>query len=641
MRDDNRSTRTNGRRYASRGWMLLPAAIVILTAVLYIAGIRHNPPGYYIDESSISFNAHLIAQDGKDEHGESFPLFFRAFGEYKNPVYIYLLAAVYRFTGPSPTAARLLSAFLLYLSALVLGLLALRLSKRRDVALLVLFTALLTPWFFELSRVVLEVAVYPLLLGLFLLSLQRAGKLSRWSWLDACVLGVLLALLTYSYSIGRLFAPLLALGLLFFLSRVEWRSIGKVWLLYALLLAPLFIFSWRHPHALTSRFQIVTYSTADSSYLQLGWEFVKHYLGNFNPWRMVVKGDPNSRQVAAIYGLGQILAATFALALFGLAVIWREFRRDPWWRFVVYGLAVCAIPASLTKDYFHILRLAPMPVFILVLCVPALTWLLAHQASRGWRFAFFAAVGLTLLQAALFQWQYHAYGDSPARAQLFDACYPAKILAPALAQPARPIYLADAEPIPGYIQAFWYSTLQHRSLDAFQKLAPDQSAPAGGVVITTENIRPRCVQLAQVEPYTLCRIEGEPQRQLTPGIMRVELRATNAPAIAKVKEKLKLRVLVTNRSEVAWLARERGAAPLQLYLGNHWLDESGREVVHDDGRAPLIRNLQPGETEELELIVNAPAVSGNYLLELDMLQEGVAWFATAGSASVRLPIKIE
>jgi 4-amino-4-deoxy-L-arabinose transferase-like glycosyltransferase len=624
-----------------RGWTLLVALIIVLTATLYVANIRDNPPGFYIDESSIAFNAHLIAQTGKDEHGESFPLFFRAFGEYKNPVYIYLLAAVFRITGPNILAARLLSAFLLYASALVLGLLAARLSGSRAVGLIVLITALMTPWFFELSRIVLEVALYPLILSVFLLNLRRLTRVKRWSWLDAGSIAVLLALLTYSYSIGRMFAPLLALGLLFYLPCVKWVSIRRVWLLYALLLVPLLLFQLRHPTALASRFHIITYSTADSSYAGLAWEFVKHYVGNFNPWRMVVRGDPNNRQVAAIYGLGQVLAATFVLALFGLVVIWRESRRDPWWRFVVYGLAVCAVPAALTRDYFHILRLAPMPVFLVLLCVPALSWLVAHQTKRVWRFAFVAAVILTLVQGALFQWQYRNYGRSPYRAQLFDADYPARILSPALAQSSRPIYLADAEPIPSYIQSFWYATLQGHSLIAFKRLSLDALAPAGSVVITTEDIRPRCRELAQVEPYTLCRMEGEPQRQLSASMMRAELRAINPPASAKAQQKFTLHISATNRSGVLWLARERGAAPMQLYLGNHWLDTTGREVIHDDGRAPLIRNLRPGEEVELDLIVNAPKLAGNYILELDMLQEGVSWFASQGSSTVRLPIKVE
>ena len=198
--------------------------VLVFGAALYAANIRNNPPGDYIDESSISFNAHLIAQTGKDEQGESFPLFFRAFGEYKNPIYIYLLAALYRITGPSILTARLFSAFLLYLSALVMGLLAARLSGRREIGLFILVTALLTPWFFELSRSVLEVAVYPLLLSIFLLNLRRVADATNWSWFQARI-AVLLALLTYSYSIGRLFAPLLALGLLFFLPRVKWASL--------------------------------------------------------------------------------------------------------------------------------------------------------------------------------------------------------------------------------------------------------------------------------------------------------------------------------------------------------------------------------------------------------------------------------
>ncbi|MFN2499239.1 MAG: hypothetical protein ABR557_09155 [Pyrinomonadaceae bacterium] len=624
-----------------RGWVLLLALILIVAAVLYVVNIRNNPPGFYIDESSIAFNAQLIAETGKDEHGESFPLFFRAFGEYKNPIYIYLLAIVYRITGPSIVAARVLSAFLLYASALLMGLLAARLSGRRNIGLLISITALLTPWFFELSRVVLEVAVYPLILLVFLLSLRRVAHATDWSWLNAGTIAATLALLTYSYSIGRLFAPVLALGLIFFLPQVKWRSLGRVWLLYALLLLPLFVFHWQHPNALAGRFHIITYSTADSSYQELAWEFIKHYAGNFNPWRLVVRGDPNNRQVAAIYGVGQILVATFVLALFSLVVIWREFRRDPWWRFIVYGLAVCAVPASLTKDYFHILRLAAMPVFVVLLCVPALSWLVKHQTKRAWRLAFAAAVTLTLLQGALFQWQYRTYGRSSYRAQLFDADYPGRILWPAIAQSSRPIYLADAEPIPGYIQAFWHSTLNGYPLTAFKRLPPDTPAPAGSVVITTEDIRPRCVQLTQVEPYTLCRMQGEPQRQLPPSVMRAELRAINEPASVKVKQQVTLRVAVTNRSDVTWLARERAAAPLQLYLGNHWLDAAGRDLVHDDGRASLTRNLAPGETMELKLVVNAPKLAGNYILELDMLQEGVSWFATQGSPTVRLPIKIE
>src|SRR6266508_4083493 len=143
--------------------------------VLYARGASTNPAGFYIDESSIAYNAYLISQTGHDEHGEAWPLYFRAFGDYKNPVYIYLLAAIFRVTGPGILAARLFSAMMGLVAALLIGLLAWRITKRRSIALLMIVMALLTPWLFELSRVAIEVAMYPLAVALFLLCVQRAS----------------------------------------------------------------------------------------------------------------------------------------------------------------------------------------------------------------------------------------------------------------------------------------------------------------------------------------------------------------------------------------------------------------------------------------------------------------------------------
>src|SRR3954470_24300729 len=106
------------------------AAACALAFALYAWGVPANPPGFYIDESSIAYNALTISRTGADEYGESFPLYFRAFCDYKNPVYVYTLAALFRLTGPSITAACLLSATLGALAALLLGLLAVRLTGR-------------------------------------------------------------------------------------------------------------------------------------------------------------------------------------------------------------------------------------------------------------------------------------------------------------------------------------------------------------------------------------------------------------------------------------------------------------------------------------------------------------------------------
>ena len=89
-----------------------------------------------------------------------------------------------------------------------------------------------------------------------------------------------------------------------------------------------------------------------------------------------------------------------------------------------------------------------------------------------------------------------------------------------------------------------------------------------------------------------------------------------------------------------WPARERGGGAYQVSLGNHWLDGDGKTVINDDGRSALLRDLKPGETVELPLTVNAPSVPGNYILEIDMLQEGVSWFGLAGSQPIKLPVEV-
>src|ERR1044071_3888175 len=94
----------------SRSAQGLFLVLVVLAAGSYYWHVPRDPPGFSIDESSISYNAYTISQNGCDEYGKSWPLFFRAFGEYKNPTVVYLLAALFRVTGPSILVARLFTA---------------------------------------------------------------------------------------------------------------------------------------------------------------------------------------------------------------------------------------------------------------------------------------------------------------------------------------------------------------------------------------------------------------------------------------------------------------------------------------------------------------------------------------------------
>jgi 4-amino-4-deoxy-L-arabinose transferase-like glycosyltransferase len=456
-------------------------AVSLLVSVVYFAEVSHNSPGFFVDEASIAYNAHTISQSGVDEYGESFPLYFRAFGEYKNPVYIYLLAALFRFTGPSVFIARLLSAILGMVAALLLGLLATRVTKKRWAGLLVFLVVLLTPWTFEISRLVFEVSVFPALLAGFLLLLYEASLRAEWSWRIAVVLGVLLGLMAYTYSIGRLLAPLFALGLAFFFTRRRWHGLVLTWIVFAVMLLPLATFSLRHPGALGQRYKFVTYVKPGDTNTQIALRFVKNYAGDFSPRSWLLKGDPEPRH--HLQWLGSLLIGMVLLAAIGFIVVLRWHWREAWWRFILYGLAVAPIPASLTLDHFHTLRLITLPIFLLVLMIPAIVFLSADVGPRprARRALLVTLVVLLLVQGGIFQWQFRV---ATARVDALYSYYP-ELLNAAMAQPERPIYLLDKTPA-AYMYAYWYSTLLGLDLHNFQRANQATPPPADAVVISHE-----------------------------------------------------------------------------------------------------------------------------------------------------------
>jgi len=472
---------TNGKFSRSPAAYFLLLLPLVLVVVVYFYHVPQNPVGFFVDEASIAYNAHTIAQSGTDEYGYRFPLYFRAFGEYKSPVYIYVLSAVFWFTGPSFLVARMLSAVAGLAAAVLFGILAAQLARRRSVGLIVFLIAALTPWLFEISRLVFEVALLPVILALFLLLLQRAAKREQWSWPSAAGLGSLLGLMTYTYSVGRLLALLFALGLTFFFTRQRWRKVVLTWIVFGLTLLPLGVFTLRHPGALGERFKFVTFVKPEDTRSQIALRFVQNYVENFSPRRWLAYGDPEPRH--HLPGMGSLLIGAVALSALGLIVVLLRYRRDAWWRFIIYGLLVSPIPAALTLDYFHTLRLIALPCFLLVLTVPAIEFLLGEgeQRRQARRVALTVLVLITLLQGAVFQWRFH---NALPRVDAFDSYYQ-ELLSTALAQPGRPIYLFDKTPA-AYVYAYWYATLWGVSINNFQRLPPGESPPPGAVVISHE-----------------------------------------------------------------------------------------------------------------------------------------------------------
>jgi SAM-dependent methyltransferase len=120
---------------------------------------------------------------------------------------------------------------------------------------------------------------------------------------------------------------------------------------------------------------------------------------------------------------------------------------------------------------------------------------------------------------------------------------------------------------------------------------------------------------------------------------RASMKAELTVLTASTGSPVPLTVAIRNVSPTPWPpAGLSGAHPIRL--GNHWLDETGEVLVRDDARAELECELKPQESTELQLMINTPANPGRYLLELDMVQEGVSWFGDRGSEVIRIPAMI-
>jgi len=506
---------------------VLYAIGIVILFILYTYGLTHNPPGFYIDESAFAYNAYLISKTGASEFGVRWPLFFKnftpPFTTYANPVCIYLLAAVNLVFPPGIWLSRFLSATAEFGAAMLLGLLAFRISRRRTIGIIVGFAALVTPWLFEVGRLYFDSSFYPLALALFLLALYSASSKERWTWLDVVKIGATLGLLTYTYTIGRLLAPLLALGLIFLVvNRRRLFEVAKVWIVYGATLIPLAVFNLRHPGLLTSRFALISYIRKEPSLQDLVFRFISRYFQDLSLIGLLTSGDVNARHHVPEAN-GSMLLAPLILSLLGIAIVVAYRRQDPFWRFIIFAALAAVVPGALTVDAFHTGRMIAYQIFLIVLMVPGLEWLYENRKTENLDVIVEGAdvkpvkgvaglssrqallVGLllaTALQAAYFQVVF--WRDGPKRALALDAGYKT-VYDVGTAMPSRPIYLADGYYGPAYIHALWYATLEGRSTSEFVHLDKGELAPPGALVISSESDCTNCEIILRSEQYMLYR----------------------------------------------------------------------------------------------------------------------------------------
>jgi 4-amino-4-deoxy-L-arabinose transferase-like glycosyltransferase len=396
-------------RAADRNWTLAFAAAGLLVAVLHLSALGTSPPGLYIDESSVGYNAWAVAHTGYDEHGHHLPLYFEAFGEYKNPVYIYALAPFTLLLPLTPYVVRLPAALFGLVVCLMLTLFARIVTGSRPAALLTLLTAGITPWLVQESRIGFEVISMLALLAVMLWCFAHAVQHSSWRWYAGG--GAALGLSTFAYSTGRASTVLLLLAIL---ASFGVRTRGRAWL--ASLAGPLagvltlVIYNGVHSGAITARYNAISINFDSPGIVVLVQRFISNYVDYWDVRFLFTHGDANLRHSTG-WG-GMLLVTTLPAILLGAVQCLRRWR-EPLPRFLLLGAVLGPVPAALTAEGTpHSLRAAGTLPFLLALA--AYGWCtIAERLLDRRTLAAIAAAAVAAEAASFF---YDLYVEYPGRA---------------------------------------------------------------------------------------------------------------------------------------------------------------------------------------------------------------------------------
>ncbi len=133
-------------------------------------------------------------------------------------------------------------------------------------------------------------------------------------------------------------------------------------------------------------------------------------------------------------------------------------------------------------------------------------------------------------------------------------------------------------------------------------------------------------------------VAPEPEKPVVDTPYRAEITWKQAPGKGQSGQQTPVVVAVRNTGSREWTAG--GGNPVRL--GYHWYTPAGAPVSDvADNRVFLPRNLKTGESADLTLPLGMPGQPGTYTLDLDMVHEGVTWFADAGSQVLRSTVAVE
>lgn len=354
--------------------------ILILSLAIILRFWQINSlPSLNPDEAALGYNAYSLLQTGKDEHGQSWPIHFKSFGDYKPGGYVYLGMPFIKIFGLTPLAVRLPNLIFSILTIYLLYKLVLILTNNSELSTLTAFVLAVNPWHIQFSRGAWEsgAALFFLTSGLYLFY----KKSSLFSFPLVAAL--------YTYHSARLIIPVLFLVLFIkhyksFVSKKFFISLT----ISAILCIPL-VFSFLHSGGTTrlagvglsadkgplSRSEELLNQHPHFTYydriihnqrllyvLSWGQKYLSHYDLNF----LFINGDdvPRSKNPE----MGQFYLIELPLVIFGIYFLLKNKKYNQLSFLTIVLLITAPLASSLTFQAPSALRALPevLPLSILI-----------------------------------------------------------------------------------------------------------------------------------------------------------------------------------------------------------------------------------------------------------------------------------
>lgn len=359
--------------------------IIFLFLFTRLYKISEIPASVYWDEASIGYNAYAISKDLKDEWGEFLPLHFRAFGEFKLPVFIYSVVPFVKIFGLNEFSVRV-PAVLYSLGVVILTFfLSRKLTGNNFIGLWASFFITISPWFFIFSRTGFEATaglMFYLLGILFFLQNEKGGKFFVLSALS-------FILSAYSYNSFRIIAPLTILFLIFseragierLFKHFKWATLSITLIILSVL--PIY--------------RLYVYDAGISRVLAVGsadaGSFLKNYISHFDPRFLFIQGDSNLRHQQI--GFGQLFFPEALLVAAGFIYILKSKSKYKWLPILLILLS--PIPAAITKESPHALRSLSIVPFISMISAMGVSMLRSYRIPSS-----YLNIGIVLLMLGFF-----------------------------------------------------------------------------------------------------------------------------------------------------------------------------------------------------------------------------------------------